>query len=481
MSPEAEWSVQGSTATSFPGITLSFPSAEALDLGGRAFSADRSTHRLQSLVEQLHKNVPSRALDIVGGATALGHEVRHFHDLLLSPLGNAAFRLRIVAAANAWQLSQHLTDADGAIPVPLTTWHRLAEERKKRIRGQWANRGIATHPLAERVGDYTEVLNSVSQAYAGIGNLFRPPRSEQPEVDPRHILEASALLVQLQSAWNVYGAAETSLFLEQLCGDPGLPKRYQALRPLAQMYRSQQLPFDLEFVGALTTWCLLGDYQRDSWNACPARRFLAAFGHLLKAGLPSIGTRSGAHLAKLSSALNAPPVEETLRAELERTAQECVRRQKNLPSSVRELLGPVLQSMQQRTDALRLMIGLLENAGTYASPSQYLELAGKWVAAPIRFRFCGWGIPEDDTPELTELFESTYTARHEGRTLVVGGVLKGQTDGVTVFSPSVSHMALGQFALSDLLFAEFDRDNPDLELARAMLQAQGIVSWEIMD
>ncbi len=69
-------------------------------------------------------------------ATALDHEVRHFHDSLVSPFANRILMLRMMAAFNGLKaLNRGQRLGANCIPVPLIKWVATNEDQ----RSAWAN------------------------------------------------------------------------------------------------------------------------------------------------------------------------------------------------------------------------------------------------------------------------------------------------------------------------------------------------------
>src|SRR5687768_6984442 len=60
----------------------------------------------------------AEAFDHVSVGTVLNHELRHFHDFLLSPIGNRIFRLRLMALINGVFALAISTDQEAYLPVP---------------------------------------------------------------------------------------------------------------------------------------------------------------------------------------------------------------------------------------------------------------------------------------------------------------------------------------------------------------------------
>src|SRR5262249_2557601 len=74
--------------------------------------------------------------------TVLEHELRHFHDFLLSPYGQMLFRWKLQAWFNGFQalvLLLRAADQSGAncLPIPVARWCRMTEEKRRAQIMQW--------------------------------------------------------------------------------------------------------------------------------------------------------------------------------------------------------------------------------------------------------------------------------------------------------------------------------------------------------
>jgi hypothetical protein len=102
----------------FIGVTLRFSSARAWN----TFDTFRKTDA------PLHVGGLTRdeAFEAISTTTVISHEVRHFHDFLLTPYSARIFKLRIEALVNALQTVTQLFQHDAnCIPTPISTWCHL--------------------------------------------------------------------------------------------------------------------------------------------------------------------------------------------------------------------------------------------------------------------------------------------------------------------------------------------------------------------
>jgi hypothetical protein len=64
-------------------------------------------------------------------ATCVTHELRHFHDFALSPIGASALRARYLATINTMPLLPWFACQPGVLPVPLSAWIKLPESHRE--------------------------------------------------------------------------------------------------------------------------------------------------------------------------------------------------------------------------------------------------------------------------------------------------------------------------------------------------------------
>lgn len=144
-------------------------------------------------------------------------------------------------------------------------------------------------------------LFETEKAYQRIKDFASAPLNETGILyQPYHLFEGSAIAVQANNVFTVFGVKHSELFLNYLLGnktDYTLPLR--AWYALCQ--RNGQL-IDIALLSAAITWSLLGNYSIEGWNACPTTRFAKLFALFEREGLPTFD-RSVASL--LSDGLNS--------------------------------------------------------------------------------------------------------------------------------------------------------------------------------
>lgn len=234
--------------------------------------------------------------------TALVHELRHFHDALISPFANTILMLRLAAAFDGLKLFSRGSKAGAnCLPLPLKTWMAMSEAE----RAGWlatvsadppSDLAAPPRPLplpclngGQWAGNWAG--QSAIDAYAETASLVRGPLAvlhdnpifrAQPEAArrvieaiwaPRNLFEASALAVQLQAAWTDFGEEAAAALGEHLLTSDH--DGAAAFRRLSQRAAPAGRPglIDPIRVSAVATWCLLGN-PRDGDDFDPAARFM---------------------------------------------------------------------------------------------------------------------------------------------------------------------------------------------------------------
>lgn len=196
------------------GVTINLP----VELGGRlkeilpyllADTAEEHLQGLTTLVQQAAND--DERFVVLGYASAFYHELRHFHDYLLSPVGSLDATDFIMAAANLLP-AQIVLRSEEAIVIPLQAWEALSD-RIYAIFNRHGNGTLRRHP-PELSRGYTDAVDKRFKALEARQNLS----ADLPDgpLTTAHIVEASALNVQAAYLLLNYGAAAWPLFRDGL-------------------------------------------------------------------------------------------------------------------------------------------------------------------------------------------------------------------------------------------------------------------------
>jgi hypothetical protein len=245
--------------------------------------------------------------------TALEHEFRHFHDVLLSPFANMILRMRMMAAFNGLKaMNRGLRVGANCLPIPLTKWVSKNEEQRAAwlaevssdlgsglslplrplplpYPGETAsgpkNVGVhivdadsaeaELHAFAEvTMGAYKKATSLMKGSTILFGSESEPEpqpdevsRQFEAIVNPRNVFEASALAVQLQAAWTNLGEEAANIFGNYLFTSN--LSYAKAFRLIASSSAPPDNPglVDPIRISAIAVWCLLGDpYVHDGYD-----------------------------------------------------------------------------------------------------------------------------------------------------------------------------------------------------------------------
>jgi hypothetical protein len=278
----------------FPGISLKFSSADVRD---ELLSYLISAEPPASAVGDPHH---------VYLRSALEHEMRHYHDFLLSPYSYRLFRLRMQVVANGSQAILVAKSLDGnCIPVPLLDWMTLVESERERYVAEWrsdfgdgltpihlphashddllSNWAPGLTSLEGSPEEFIQLATATIIAYARIDQLAAGFVSPGGDLSPRSIHEVSALTAQFAHILRIQGLGEALAFTGMLLESPlSYAKVWRTFidlsthleRLVSQAADGERFVLRVAMrVQTIATWCLLGNYDLDGGRACPTVRF----------------------------------------------------------------------------------------------------------------------------------------------------------------------------------------------------------------
>jgi hypothetical protein len=469
----------------FLGITLRFASPEEWGRF-RAETYAASVSQLATLPED-------EAFTLMAEMTVLQHELRHFHDFLLSPYGQRLFRLKLQAFFNGFQALVLLLRAarqQGAncLPIPLSRWCRMPDDQRRTQIAQW-NRGpkkpvdgggwrppdvpglpeaIAPADLVLTDGrdPLATLLAATVRAYDNIGELLRNPNTAAAVVSlqPWHVMEVSALLVQMQEIANTLGPDAAYRFVDHLPRSGFPDAAVRLFRALDQPWRVRELAPGAADLSAVVAWALMGHYEKDGWQACPTERIERLFDHLLRQGPPPPEWPLRRKFQDWSDATGLSEPFDALRWQVD-SNRALVARYQSPASDVPEAqrmgqAAPVLDAAKTLHAATALMRQTFEaDPDGYVSPERYLDRLDRYPRPLIRCEF--------DTLFLTAAKLSPQVRKNwivvfartdtQGRRFLRTGVLKGPLPGIKVIDPSAGIKLYAEVLDIDYLFQPHNR------------------------
>lgn len=232
-------------------------------------------------------------MEFISVGTTLEHELRHYHDFLLSYAALHNYWQRAQAMMNATPiLSQMLNDPDiDTLLFPAIDWARADVERRRNYLAEalgdeaayeraWAppvlNGPRPPSTLPDGIHEpsepnYLHALFVIRDQLARVESMrggIDDPQFPFP-FTPRFVAEHSSLLVQCASVQQTYGFADLDFFMTRLAGDGSLYARFFSSMVLIFSGRSPPMTdgsvavvdakeIDWRALGVGVTWCFCG-------------------------------------------------------------------------------------------------------------------------------------------------------------------------------------------------------------------------------
>jgi len=483
------------------------------------FETERAWNRFQEIarspvpipVSSLPDDARFEALSLV---SAISHEVRHFHDFLLSPYSARVFSLRLKALLNELgTLSQLVDPAVNCVPVPIPAWARLdAGERAARIAelgerpdgSAWSPPAIRQRLTidadvtpsqftidADAATIFAGLMKAGAHARGQINDLTYNPTyvGKHGSLQPWQVFELSGYLVQIQDVYAQYGAAE-ALFLVNYLGAAG-----EGRNPYARMFHLAKSiwddldrDFDTAMASAMVVWSILGAYGVDGWAACPSERFVRLRAHTKAKGVPTWDGSAMKLFDEWSSALKVSTVTAGLReaAQLLRArATAIARKRPQLNSSVGEHNVDAILSVAEGVAAAseHMVESFLGSPDAYVAPHFYMSAVGSLANPVVRYALDGAGLDlHGRTDEFDKKGYVTWWAiEQDGKHLVFSWLVPFKVSQFHFIAGSDAGMVADLFGLTDYLFAETGRARDDVQLpGRIFFSEHGILPFDLL-
>jgi hypothetical protein len=473
----------GGFDSKFSGICLKFQESKAFDLFLLMNNANRDSDKVVRIGNDALANLENdKVFATFAIATTQPHELKHFHDSLLSPYGNHIFRLRVNAAINGMQLASRIIRNRKIIFVPFSKWKSLPkkdiEETLKRcvLYSQYKN--MVEFPSLEEEWEVMRI--ETEKMYKIIQNLLLNNENSRLgiPIQPSHIFEASAILVQIQNVHYVFGVEHANLFIREILSNPSLKQYALVLKLLDILFSEKGWPNDFNAWATIIHWCLFGDFEKDGWNACPAARFIKLFVYLSEVGSLPIKENIWENLTRWDEIFSFVPVEESLR-------RVCITNKRVLEATKIKFrdkkFDKLLALFESRVKAQSYLTEkVLDNIQQYVRPYSYQENSHKWIAAPVKVQFQGIGLPANSQEVNDILTAYRYKDSGNGEQLVISGIFKGQTMGIEFINPVISADVDDTFVISDYFFRNAFRNEQDFDIMRQMCRDKGVLPVEIL-
>jgi hypothetical protein len=199
--------------TSPLGITVNLP----LDLGERLkdiflYLTANGKEQLQGFSRLLQEaSSEDERFLILGYASTVCHELRHFHDYLLSPIGVMDGGDFVMAAINLLP-AMIILKQEAKVVIPLQAWETLSDRLYSILNR--AGKGTLGRKPPELTRGYTQAVEDRFQSVLARQELS--VESPVGSITTAHIVECSALAVQAAYLILMYGAESWPVFREWL-------------------------------------------------------------------------------------------------------------------------------------------------------------------------------------------------------------------------------------------------------------------------
>jgi hypothetical protein len=439
--------------------------------------------------------------------SVLAHELRHFHDFLLSPFANYLFRLRWLTAFNRSLLSEALFQNKAFLPYPIPFWRQMDASQREAQAELWRRMlHLQNHfehfDLPQNDGALR--MEQIERAYEEISALLLQSDERAESIRSYHIFEALAILAQVQEIYALFGRDHANRFLHTILSNHDLSMYSMVLRLLSKIWESARLFFDTRCANAVITWAMLGDLHTDGLRACPPSRFSALYRYLLENGPPppnapcttlfkewdrSLGFASVSHALQVNAKLNRDFVRKLsakvrrnpLSSSLQSLYYRCVDAGAKMFGYPLFKIGAVLGDhlpfggglLCAGADVLAsgsayMARCFLHSPDRYTRPDVYRDTLPSWVAAPVLIDFSGMGMVFSKNAPRTLMMRKAKC--DESGKLVVFQFYADNTVGRRLASMLAVNQIESMILMTDFEFSTFKRDDPDFDLVRQALR-----------
>jgi hypothetical protein len=477
----------------FLGITQEFDSPEAYEAWQHYLSTDEPGVQSTQFGEMAVKSV-------------LDHEVRHYHDALISPYGAEAFRARLMCLVNAVPALRRARDRPGnCVPCPVSRWASLNDHSRLACLAEWNSLPIAGRPWrpievpsvtrAQLAALEPSVLRTDNltadaafrvnmlaalRAYASLDALNSSTRQvDDVEFLSAHFFEIPALAVQIQSILQLRGLIGASKFMHFLL-DSLLPyarlwqlyfkvglilaRRRHPGRPTSELVFAT-----LPDIMAASTWCLLGSYELDGSAASPPERMETLASHLLATASEAraLPSSTGALWDSWDEVTLTTPWRDSLRALLVYTKRGLRTLEQVVSSSGAEEISELALTLLDRyarhqREAVERLLG---DPDEFALPHKYIDGAALYPKPLLRVKLNGFAVELHENPGVHWL----STLERDGRKFSRGFVVDPEAGTISEFVQKAL-LAERLMEVCDVVFSDFTVSSEAAVQARNQLE-----------
>jgi hypothetical protein len=476
----------------FLGVNLKFHASHpsTWELFDEIGTDKRDPKKVMELGSAALKESPERAFEVFSVGTVLTHEMRHFHDFLLSPYGNALFRLRLTMMLNGFQVIFPILRSSNSIPVPFPVWISKNDVEKKQLVDMWSELRKTQCSILDVTPDEDTLIKQVGKTHSTIKDFLVNPQavSGSASFQPYHLWEASAFNTQFQNVFSVFGHEHAQAFGDFILNHPSAEPYSIVFRLLYNLWYEARVPFEAEVMNAIVTWCLLGDFLNDGWDACPTVRFARLFGLLRNEGPPR--KRDVAELfQEWTERFSYTPISTALsrnEASTRRFIEHLETNAERYPDFMESFVTSALHAVKtlHRVNGY-LATTFLRYPKVYVNPYDYVQNQEIWPAAPAISTFVGGGIliTKDEMDSLNRKGMTVHRAKSYSKdpsqVIALKVLFPNTIGGVDLINTELALEVYSLLTMTDFFFSEFNRVDPEFDWVRSLLEENNVTALEI--
>jgi len=460
--------VYGNFEPNFLGVSLSYPFGEYERFQSIWNSSDPDKVIWKG--DQMLNRNPEKAVQFFSLATAVTHEIRHFYDFFLSPIGNFIFRIKLACVFNGIQLLPCFKKL--IVPVPLTIWL----DKKTYDQQEYINN--ISYLITKKVFTefdknddciYHKMLMETQKNYSTLEQLrkYSCYNIADTELTDAHLFESSAIICQAQEIYNIFGLPHAEFFLSYL-----MKKKLSytlVIKTLCGIWDNIPLIYTLSYMNAVISFCLLSNiFDENDKNNSPISRFIQIVKLLLK-------YRSKV-LNKLPSELLCDWIEIFYKKDVKDIFNSTEKRNGTLYKTFSEVADKDNEFSQKILHTFRNFIELhkyiryhyLSNIDNYLVPYNFNNDKSIWFVPPIITRLYGGGLLFDkDKFEKNKIYPIEFNESNNKKFVTI--YLKNVSN-QKIINTDIAIETLTYMNTTDYLFYKYRRNDQEYTWTKKILK-----------
>lgn len=315
-----------------------------------------------------------QAGEFVSRATALQHELKHFHDMLLSPFGATLFRLYFNIYANYQGLIIELLNRGCTnIGFPIVDWVNTEASVLSKYGLSVPTKEICK--FTSKIAEYHKAIRQICSVEDTAGfNWIQ-------------MLESAAFNVQAQSVWNIYGEQEMRVLSNYISEAKDLKERYLTANHCLEGFLDSLGSALNGYIANTIYFLSLCGLAREDYP--PQQRASSFLLFLKKMGGKPTEYNIDKFFDEYLHTVNLESVEEALTKSQQLNKAMLGRRKSKLADLPKEYIAALtpeaeLRILEQYIEARQVMIkAYLDNPQAYHDPQLYRENLNNYVIPQI--------------------------------------------------------------------------------------------------